>query len=408
MITVLSSNPTIESKTVKRPRVAFLTNRYYVAESVSSWSGLPFFMKKCLEQSGLEVIEVQVTENGNWLGWAKFLWWKWVRGRRYLRELETRRLKYSARDLERQVERSSVDVVLSPSIWMVTYLETDQPVLLWTDATFAGVQNLYESFSNLAPPSFEAGHRTEQQGLQHCALGLFSSQWAAQSAVDRYGMDARHVHVVPFGANIERSLPEEDIAGCLAARAADVCRLLFVGVDWARKGADLAVEVVSRLNERGLRAELTIMGCNAPEGRALPSCVNVVGFISKATPQGRARIEEAFRSHHLFIMPTRADCTPCVFSEANAHALPCLSTDVGGIASIIVNDRNGRSFPLSAEAAEYVDYIMALMSDRSRYETLARASWQEARDRLSWTASGHKIAGLINDLMINHERKPAA
>ena len=44
MNAVLSSNPTIESKTVKRPRVAFLTNRYYVAESVSSWSGLPFFM----------------------------------------------------------------------------------------------------------------------------------------------------------------------------------------------------------------------------------------------------------------------------------------------------------------------------------------------------------------------------
>ncbi len=404
MITVLSSNPTIESKTVKRPRVAFLTNRYYVAESVSSWSGLPFFMKKCLEQAGLDVMEVQVTENRNWLGWAKFLWWKWFRGRRYLRELETRRLKYSARDLERQLQRLSVDVVLSPSIWMVTYLETDRPVLLWTDATFAGVQNLYESFSNLAPPSVEAGHRTEKQGLQHCMLGLFSSRWAAQSAVDHYGMDARNVHVVPFGANIERALPEEEIAGCLAARSADVCRLLFVGVDWARKGADLAVEVAGRLNERGLRSELTIMGCDAPEGRELPAFVKSIGFISKSTPEGRAKIEEAFRSHHLFIMPTRADCTPCVFSEANTYALPCLSTDVGGIASIIVNDRNGRTFPLSAEAGEYADYILALMSDRARYEALARSSWQEARDRLSWTASGRKIAGLIDDLVANKGR----
>ena len=388
--------------------MAFLTNRYYVADSVSSWSGLPFFMKRCLEQAGMDVIEVQVTENGNWLGWTKFLWWKWAKRRRYLRELEPSRLKYSGRDLQRQLQRLSVDAVISPSIWMVTWLEIDRPVLLWTDATFAGVQNLYESFSNLAPPSVEAGHQTERQGLQHCTLAMFSSQWAAQSAIENYGADPRNVHVVPFGANIERALPEADLTSCLAARPNDVCRLLFVGVDWVRKGADLAVEVASRLNARGLRAELTIMGCNPPQGMELPAFVKCVGFISKSTPEGRAKIEDAFRSHHLFIMPTRADCTPCVFSEANAYALPCLSTEVGGIASIIVNDRNGRCFPLSAPADEYVDYVLALIADRPRYEALARSSWQEAQDRLSWTASGRKIAGFIEGLVSNPGRIPSA
>ncbi len=408
MIADLSSATITGSAPRRGPRVAFLTNGYYEAESVASWSGLPFFMKKCLEQAGLDVIEVQVTKTGNWLGWVKFVWWKAIRGRRYLRELETRRLKCSAREIEQQLRRLSVDAILSPSIWMVAYLETDRPVLLWTDATFAGVQNLYESFSNLAPPSIEAGHRTERLGFQHCTLALFSSHWAAKSAVDHYGIDRQRVDVVPFGANIERALPEEEVADCLAARSSDVCRLLFVGVDWARKGADLAVEVVSLLNARGLRSELTVMGCEAPQGKELPAFVKSIGFISKSTPEGRDLIEQNFRGHHLFIMPTRADCTPCVFSEANAFALPCLSTDVGGISSIIVNDRNGRSFPLAAAAAEYVDYILALMADRPRYECLARSSWQEAHDRLSWAVSGRKIAALIDTMIMTNRKDLAA
>ena len=40
----------------------------------------------------------------------------------------------------------------------------------------------------------------------------------------------------------------------------DVCKLLFIGSDWYRKGGDIAVEIAGSLNAMGLKTELTMLG----------------------------------------------------------------------------------------------------------------------------------------------------
>jgi hypothetical protein len=58
--------------------------------------------------------------------------------------------------------------------------------------------------------------------------------------------------VIPWGANFECNRTLDDIHTTIKAKSKRPCKLLFIGVDWVRKGGDIALRVVKELNENGL------------------------------------------------------------------------------------------------------------------------------------------------------------
>jgi glycosyltransferase involved in cell wall biosynthesis len=200
--------------------------------------------------------------------------------------------------------------------------------------------------------------------------------------------------VVPFGANLDCNRTSGDIRALVGARSRTTCRLLFVGVDWRRKGGDVAVDIVRRLNERGVPAEIHVAGCTPPE--ELPDFVRVHGFISKTSGEGRRRLDDLFSAAHFLILPTRADCTPVVFPEACSFGLPVLTTDVGGIRTVIRNGRNGYALTSDAPPDAYCEVIERLWSSRGDYEQLALSAFAEYSERLNWDVAGRRVSELIH------------
>jgi glycosyltransferase involved in cell wall biosynthesis len=381
-------------------RVAFPTTRFLDPDNIRSWSGLPFFIKRALENAGLEIVTMPLIEDtGGGVRWTRFLYWRWLRGKRYLRYCESKFLKNYARQLERQMAEHAVDIVFSPSTWMLAYLETDLPIVFWTDACFAGMLDFYESFTNLAPPSIRAGHAVEQEALGRCTRAIYSSDWAAQTAAQYYRIEPSNISVVAFGGNLLEPVAVEEARAGVWARDMSQCNLLLVGVDWERKGVDVAVETAQILNAAGLNTRLTVVGCKPPASRRLPACVEIISFIGKDTVEDRRRLGEIFKRSHFFIMPSRAEAFGLVFPEASAFGVPCLATNIGGIPSAIVDDINGRLFPLEAGGAEYADYIVRYMRDPVRYHQLALRTAEAAAARLSWDAAGRKVTEIFHDIV---------
>ena len=139
----------------------------------------------------------------------------------------------------------------------------------------------------------------------------------------------------------------------ISRRDRTTCRLLFVGVEWERKGADTAIAVAAAMRQAGVETTLTMIGCLPPTGVRVPDFVNVVGFVSKRTPEGNRLIEQHFRESHFFVLPTRAEAYGMVFCEASAFGLPSLAPRVGGIPSIIEDGVNGWLLPTDAAPEEY-------------------------------------------------------
>ena len=95
--------------------------------------------------------------------------------------------------------------------------------------------------------------------------------------------------------------------------------------------------------------------------------MKVHGFVSKASQAGSHTLHELFARSHFLILPTRADCTPVVIPEACSFGLPVLTSDVGGIPTIVQNGTNGFAFPVDAGAETYCEAIETLWSSREAY-----------------------------------------
>jgi glycosyltransferase involved in cell wall biosynthesis len=378
-------------------RVAFLGNRYLDPDNCGSWSGLPYFMRRALEGAGIETVTIAPQDGDDPRRLVRFLYWRWFHGKRYLKYCDERLLQSHARQCERRLAALTVDGIFSPSTWPFAYLESGLPTVFWTDASFAGVLDFYESFTNVVPSSIAAGHAVEQRALDRCARAIFSSDWAADSARLHYRVNPAKTCVVPFGANLQEPPKLEDVREMVRQRPMRPCRLLLVGVEWQRKGVDLAIQAATLLDAAGIECTLTIVGCSPPVGQTYPRFVEIIPFIRKRTSEDRRRLNELYARSHFFIMPSRAEAFGIVFAEASTFGVPCLAAQVGGLSSVILTGVNGELFPLAAGGEAYADWIRETIADEGRYRALAIRAAEDAATRLSWDVVGRRVAQIFTD-----------
>ncbi|HMQ76613.1 MAG TPA: glycosyltransferase [Flavobacteriales bacterium] len=293
---------------------------------------------------------------------------------------------------------SDCDVIFSPSSIPVALLQCDRPKVFYTDATFAGILELYPEYRNYPRRYLKQGHDLEREALRSCDLAIYSSEWAARTAVEHYDADPTRIRVVPFGCNLDRIPARTRIEQVIDTRPMERCELLFLAVSWERKGGDIALRTAEALHARGLSVRLTIVGCTPPDAK-LPAFVEVVPFIAKSTPAGQRRIANLIQRSHFLLLPTRADCSPIVFSECNAFGVPCITTAVGGTPSSVRDGVNGMALPLKADAADYAASIAALMLDPDGYRDLAHGALNEHHERLNWTSTGLTLRRHLEELL---------
>ncbi len=357
-------------------------------------------MQLALSRSGADVELIGSLQTPNyWPLRLKQIATRIFAGKRYMREISPRVLQSDASQIATRLEGNSSNLVFSPGSRAVAHLDRKEPIVFWTDATFAAMVDFYPSFSNLSQESIRDGNAAEQAALDRCKLAIYSSEWAAESARRHYRVEASKVKVVPFGANVHCGRTVKEITSIVESRPRDSCNLLFVGVEWHRKGGDVAVAIAEALKTGGLPTQLTLLGCEPPKYMQLPECVHVAGFISKTTIEGRAEIERLFRWAHFLILPARADCTPMVVAEANSFGTPAVATNVGGISSIIRDEVNGRTFALEDDISAYCHWIRATIQNPNRYMNMALSSFNEYLTRLNWDVGVKRVIQLLNEVI---------
>jgi glycosyltransferase involved in cell wall biosynthesis len=376
-------------------KISYVTT--YNASDIHNWSGLGYTLARTLaeQHAELDFVGDLKMKNARLLK-AKRLLYKAI-GQRFLVERNFSVAEHYASQIAKRIAPDS-DCILSPGSLPLACLETRKPKVFYTDATFAGMVGFYENFSALAAETIEKGNRLEQVALDSCSLAIYSSDWAAGTALEHYRVDPKKVKVVPFGGSMECHRTADELKRIVRQRSKTTCKLLFLGVDWVRKGGDLAVQITHALNRAGLKTELHIAGIRALPFASLPDNVIDHGFISKASPEGMGRIEKLLAESHFLVLPTKAEAYGLVFCEANSFGVPAIATRVGGIPTIVKDDLNGKLFPLSATATDYADHIFNLFSNYDRYEELALSSFHEFQTRLNWNSSGKALFALLNDL----------
>ena len=203
--------------------------------------------------------------------------------------------------------------------------------------------------------------------------------------------------VLRFGCNVPVEHNLEQIEAWIAARCEAPCKLLFIGVDWDRKGGELALEAARILNSRGIPTVLQVVGCTAPP----ESFVENYGFISKSTAEGRATLRALYAAATCFIIPTRAEASAIVFCEASAYGLPAFTTQTGGVGDYVESGETGYCLPLAAPGMAYVDLIQSTLSDLEEYRRLSMNAYSRFRTLLNWESSVSTLVQMLSDAISN-------
>ena len=344
--------------------------------NIYTFSGIHYSMLNALEAAGAKVPLIgHARVHDSWLA-AKI--------RRL--GLPTKHDRYDAgehlKEMEADLENSGADVVIAPiASHFVERWQNATPIVHVSDATPHRLRGYYDQ--NPQPPTDADRAEDESHGraLRNAGACIFASAWAAESAVEHYGVDPSRVYVVPFGANIQRGLSSHDIE---QRTLQGPLRLLFIGKDWQRKGGPIAVEAVEQLNQRGIEAVLHVVG--SEPGGTLPDSVKVEGFLSKRKRGERARLHSLLRDSHLFILPTRAECFGVAYTEAAAYGLPALATRTGGVPSVVLDQQTGRLLNPDAPAEDWADAAADLWSHPDRWQKLAIAARHHYEKHLTWAA----------------------
>jgi len=381
----------------KRLRIAYLSSAD--PKDLRSWSGIHHSVFTALEKHVGQVSPIGpfVPRREYFIGRVISFLSSRVLKKRFDYTHSKRIAKAYGKYFNGKLKAGSYDLVFAVAASSeLAYVETTLPIFYLADATFANVKGYYPFYSNLLPSSERQGEQIQKLALEKCAHLFFPSEWAANSAVDDYGISSEKITITPLGANMT-VIPSYS----KRKRSGDdrQVRLLFIGVEWERKGGPCAIDALKNLQQRGYYTTLTIVGCT-PEISV--SGVQVIPFINKNDPAQREQFLELFRNHDFLILPTKAECFGLVFCEASAMGLPSLASDTGGVRGAIREGINGHLLRSQASGKDYSDKIIEIISDPVRYEELSVSSRALFDQELNWNTWGIRVAEQINATLNIH------
>jgi glycosyltransferase involved in cell wall biosynthesis len=310
--------------------------------------------------------------------------------------LSTKLFSYRVRKALRSIQ---IQAIIAPSSLPVTLIQSSAPVAFWTDACFGAMPGYYDDFSRLCQRSRSDGHVQERAALAHCHLAIYASDWAADHCRRLYPEYADKVRVVPFGANLDPYYDERKVDELFQARSDEKCRLLFVGVDWERKGGVIALDAARILNKRGVPTTLTVVGCNPFTHEEKPPFVKVLGFLDRTSPGGSTRLQELFVKSDFLVLPSRAEAYGIVLCEAAAFALPSVASNTGGIPTIVEDGITGRLLPPDADGEEYADVLAEVFRNKGAYRRLALSAFDKYRRQLNWDTACKAVVSALSEIV---------
>jgi glycosyltransferase involved in cell wall biosynthesis len=169
-----------------------------------------------------------------------------------------------------------------------------------------------------APRASSGWREREKLFIQRACRVYVMGETTREFLESDYGLPQSKIRVIGAG-------PSAPLRGMVHSSN---CRtLLFVGIEWHRKGGPDLLEAFGRLRLRHPQVELLLVG-SCPSD-PLPEGVRPVGRVP------RCQMDAVYSQADAVVIPSHIDAFPFSFIEAIMKGLPCVGTSVGNSPSII-------------------------------------------------------------------------
>ncbi|HEY7018486.1 MAG TPA: glycosyltransferase family 4 protein [Gaiellaceae bacterium] len=254
-----------------------------------------------------------------------------------------------------------------------------RPYAIYTDNTYSLTRRLYPAWAPLGRRAGREWLELEKETFRRARVVFGKTRWVCNAIVDDYGVDPGVVVPVGWGTS---SLTPDTTGKTYARRIA-----IFVGNKYELKGVPALLDAWAIVRERLPDALLWVVGVDPPRGvRERLGSVEWFGFVRE-----RYVLEKLYGDASVFVMPSRFEAFGRAAVEAMGNALPCITTDVGGLPEVVDDGRTGLLVPPDDPPA-LAEALISLLSDPARAEQLGRAGHEKVRTQLTWEAVAKRMA----------------
>lgn len=353
-----------------------------------AWSGLIYKIRESVEGAGVKVKWIPIKEN-------KLLRYPFLAVLKILfgKHCTSTRTAFHCWIASKGIDKNALkdcDYLFCPYYngQIASYLKDAPKIISYTDCTYEQMIDYY--WFNQSKWIIKQGNYCEQRSIDKSYMSIRSAHWATDSILNYYHGDPMKTKVLQFGANID----DKDIMPC-SVYTGGTLNVIFSGVDWARKGGDVAVEAVKVLREKGIDARLYLMGIKEvdPAVANLPFVENI-GFLNKNIKEQYDLYVNTWAKGHIFLLPTKAECAGVVFCEASAYGLPIFTCDTGGVGDYVVNGENGYRLKLGSNGMDFANRILESIQ-KNELPSLSIGAKQRYAEDISWKAWSRKFRQII-------------
>ena len=211
---------------------------------------------------------------------------------------------------------------------------------------------------------------------QNAMLNFTMSSNIRKSIIEDYSCSPGRVICVYCGSNVEVTDNESFDPNRFSKK-----NILFVGLDWQRKGGPVLAQAFKTVLASHPDATLTVVGCKPKLD--LPNC-NVLGKVDLT------EVKKYFNQASVFCLPTLLEPFGIVFLEAMAHKLPVVATRIGAIPDFIHDSQNGYLVDPN-DSKQLSNALIKLLGSEEECKTFGEYGYKLFLDRYTWEKTGLRL-----------------
>lgn len=255
------------------------------------------------------------------------------------------------------------------------------PNFVYTDSTL--LANLYfgrKDFSGLPSARWL---ELERALYADAARTFVMSEHVARSLTELYGIEPARIARAYVGANLKNP-PESP-----RPAPSDNKTILFVGMEWERKGGPELVAAFERLPERHRDARLLIIGTSPLV--AARNC-EVVGRVPAE------KVPDYYARAAIFCMPTRLEPFGIAFIEAMMHAVAVAAPRHGAMLDYVREKQTGVLYE-PGDCEDIARALTWLLDSPTERQAIALRGCEAVRPVYNWDAVGRRLReGILSSL----------
>ncbi len=198
--------------------------------------------------------------------------------------------------------------------------------------------------------------------------------------VKYYGIAADKIECVYAGGNVDVKYAGEPDNNGYSNK-----QILFVGIDWLRKGGAELTRAFRTVLESHPDARLVIAGSDTPLD--LPNC-RVLGYMNAR------ELSRHYSQSSIFCLPTKREPFGIAFVEAMMHRLPIVGTRVGAVPDMVEDGVNG--FLVEPGQSDTLARVLCTLLDSPQLcRQFGQRSHEKAVERYTWAGTGQRIRSRI-------------